>query len=166
MPGVKGKSGRRPIPSAIKKLRGNPGRRPLNENEPAPELVLPPAPASLSEVGKSKWDEMAIMLYNQGILTEMDLDMLHLYCEEWETYMYAQSNVARYGLMLIKDGKTGLFKNPYYGVSNQSKERLIKLASEFGMTPSSRSRVQTQKKNKPKSLAEKFFNASVIVKAE
>ena len=40
--------GRKPLPTKIKLLRGNPGRRPLNENEPEPEVRLPRSSAASS----------------------------------------------------------------------------------------------------------------------
>jgi len=36
--------GRRPKPSRIKALTGNPGKRPLNAQEPRPEPALPECP--------------------------------------------------------------------------------------------------------------------------
>ena len=33
--------GRKPVPTALKKLRGNPGKRPLNDAEPKPDVVVP-----------------------------------------------------------------------------------------------------------------------------
>jgi len=42
--------GRKPKPSYLKLLNGNPGKRPLNEREPQPqpEREIPPAPLELS----------------------------------------------------------------------------------------------------------------------
>lgn len=39
--------GRKPKPTAIKELEGNPGKRPLNANEPRPERKAPRCPAWL-----------------------------------------------------------------------------------------------------------------------
>ena len=36
--------GRKPKPTAIKKLEGNPGKRKLNQNEPQPEKTAPECP--------------------------------------------------------------------------------------------------------------------------
>lgn len=34
------KRGRKPKPTALKKLEGNPGKRPLNELEPLPQVTM------------------------------------------------------------------------------------------------------------------------------
>ena len=47
--------GRKPQPTALKVLKGNPGRRPLNEDEPKPEVLLPRPPAHLSPVARREW---------------------------------------------------------------------------------------------------------------
>ena len=39
--------GRKPKPTAMKELEGNPGKRPLNPNEPRPERKAPRCPAWL-----------------------------------------------------------------------------------------------------------------------
>ena len=38
-----------PKPTKLKLLAGNPGKRPLNENEPEPEAVAPSVPAHLDD---------------------------------------------------------------------------------------------------------------------
>src|SRR5262249_22001030 len=40
--------GRRPKPTRLKVITGNPGKRPLNEHEPRPEPQIPPCPSELS----------------------------------------------------------------------------------------------------------------------
>lgn len=153
--------GRKRKPTALKQLAGNPGKGKLNEHEPEPELVLPPAPANLAEVGRAKWDEMSLLLFNQGVMTEMDQEMLHLFCQDYEMYVDAVKNMKDFGGPVVKTDKGNPIQNPYLSVANQCKERMIKILLEFGMSPASRSRVTAAPRAKPKSLAEKFFNAPV-----
>jgi len=51
--------GRRPKPTRLKMLTGNPGKRPLNPNEPRPEATIPDAPAELSAGARAEWDRLA-----------------------------------------------------------------------------------------------------------
>ena len=44
--------GRKPTPTAIKELEGNPGKRPLNDAEPKPERKAPPCPKGLEPEAK------------------------------------------------------------------------------------------------------------------
>lgn len=156
--------GRKPKPTLKKLLAGNPGRHPLNDSEPAPDAVLPKAPADLTPIGKAKWDELAVKLFNQSILTELDTDMLYMLCKEWEIMIEAQRMVKKFGGPVVKTDKGNPIQNPYVSIANQAKERILKMLGEFGMSPSSRSRVATVKKAKRQSLAEKFFNAPVAAR--
>ena len=45
--------GRRPKPTRIKALTGNPGKRPLNAHEPRPEPALPDCPPELSPAAQA-----------------------------------------------------------------------------------------------------------------
>lgn len=152
--------GRKRKPTAEKRL-ANAGRRKLPENEPAPEVILPSAPPDLTAIGLAKWDEMSLLLFNQGVLTEMDVELLALYCREYESYMDALKNIKAFGGPVVRTDKGNPIQNPYLSIANQCKERMIKILLEFGMSPASRSKVTAAPRAKPKSLAEKFFNAPV-----
>ena len=154
--------GRKNKPTALKILAGNPGRRKLNDQEPEPDVILPVAPETLSNIGKAKWDEVSLKLYNQGILTELDLDLLMLYCQNYEGYVDAKQKVKDFGGEVVKTDKGNLMQNPFLSIANQREEKMIKMLSMFGMSPVDRTKVKSSnKKAKPKSLAEKFFNAPV-----
>ena len=45
-------AGRPPVPTAIKRIRGDPGRYALNEDEPKPTRGVPEAPEHLSELAQ------------------------------------------------------------------------------------------------------------------
>jgi phage terminase small subunit len=50
--------GRRPKPTRMKILTGNPGKRRLNENEPKPEPSVPDCPSELGPVARQEWDRL------------------------------------------------------------------------------------------------------------
>ena len=158
--------GRKAKPAAIKRLAGNVGRHKINQNEPTPELILPLAPADLTDTGRQKWDELALLLYNQGVLTEMDLELLTLFCHEYETYTEARKLIKAFGGFVVKTDKGNPIQNPYVSIANQSKTNMMKILLEFGMSPASRQKVTTAPRAKPKSLAEKFFNAPMTIPAD
>ena len=54
--------GRPPVPTAIKRIRGNPGRYPLPEDEPKPPRGIPEAPEHLSELARKAWEGFAAVL--------------------------------------------------------------------------------------------------------
>jgi phage terminase small subunit len=74
-------SGRRPAPTALTVLRGNPGKKKLNENEvrpPAGEVVKP---AGLSEGAGVVWDELAPICLAMRTLTVADIRPFASLCE-------------------------------------------------------------------------------------
>ena len=63
------KRGRKPKPTALKKLEGNPGKRPLNELEPLPQVTMLRCPNWLEPEAKKEWRRLAPVLIGAGILT-------------------------------------------------------------------------------------------------
>lgn len=55
-------SGRKPKPTAIKVLEGNPGKRELNEYEPKPAKKAPRCPSWLEDEAKKEWKRTAKQL--------------------------------------------------------------------------------------------------------
>ncbi len=61
--------GRRPKPTALKLIAGNPGKRPLNRNEPKPAHSVPTCPAHLSPTGKAEWKRLAHEMHRLRIIS-------------------------------------------------------------------------------------------------
>jgi P27 family predicted phage terminase small subunit len=138
--GYPGRQGRKPLPSSLKKLQGNPGKRPLNQNEPRPRAVLPRCPGHLSPEARAEWKRMARRLFLLGLLTELDATALSIYCQAYGRWVQAEQKLAQYGL-LIKTGNDQPQLSPYLSIANRAMEQMKALLAEFGMTPSSRSRL-------------------------
>ena len=66
--------GRKPLPTALKVLEGDrgKGRRPINQNEPAPPQKNVKCPDWLMPEAKKEWKRLAPALMAMGILTEHD----------------------------------------------------------------------------------------------
>ena len=47
--------GRKPKPTLMKQLNGNPGKRPLNDREPVPPAGTPTPPDYLDDVARQEW---------------------------------------------------------------------------------------------------------------
>ncbi|MDE6318892.1 MAG: P27 family phage terminase small subunit, partial [Lachnospiraceae bacterium] len=74
-------SGRKPKPTAVKALEGNPGKRSLKTGEPKPEKKAPRCPAWLEGEAKKEWKRMAGQKEKLGILTEIDMAAFAGYCQ-------------------------------------------------------------------------------------
>lgn len=140
--------GRKPVPTKLKIVRGNPGRRPLNENEPKPEVIAaPPAPDYMNELAQNEWERMASKLSEMGLLTALDLPALEFYCQCYARSREAEDELQKTGIT-IETKHGNVIQNPLVGIANKSKELAAKFLVEFGMTPSSRSKVKVSEKPK------------------
>lgn len=137
--GLRGPS---PVPTAMKVIRGNPGKRKLNRNEPKPIITLPHCPAYLDENARTEWDRLAPILVRMKILTEADYIALASLCQTYSTMMKAQEQLNKSGI-LFKTPSGYVQQSPLIGVVNNCTEKIVTLCREFGLTPSARSRVQT-----------------------
>lgn len=138
--------GRAPKPTALKVLQGNPGRRPLNENEPTFEKtdeILKP-PAFLSSYGKREWKRISPMLVKNNLLTDADITTLAAYCQAYNRWIEAEKAIRTYGMTCVTD-KGNIIQRPEVGIANKAMSEMVKYAKEFGLTPSSRANLHIDK---------------------
>jgi P27 family predicted phage terminase small subunit len=132
--------GRRPKPTSLKILTGNPGKRPLNSDEPRPEPAIPDCPIELGPVARDEWDRMAPQLAALRILTHLDRAALAAYCGAYAMWAEATESIQKYGTM-VKSPTGYPVQSPYVSIANRQAEIMMRIASEFGFTPASRSRI-------------------------
>ena len=135
-----GKGGRPRKPTALKVLEGNPGKRKLPENEPKPKPVMPDPPDWLSEEAQKFWNEYAPKLNQLGLFTEIDGAAFSMIAESWADWVKYRKIINRGNYKNVTDSgyeqqtvEVTLAKNAIADVKS--------FLSEFGMTPSSRSRI-------------------------
>lgn len=133
-------AGRKPKPTVLKELQGNPGKRPLNQHEPKPKVKRPTAPRFLEGEAKKEWNRMVKLLLALNLVTEVDRAALAAYCQAWARWIEAEEAIRSDG-MVIETDKGNLIQSPYVGIANQAMKQMRAFLVEFGMTPSSRSRV-------------------------
>lgn len=146
--------GRKPKPAHLHSVHGNPGKRPLKKDYGQKFEKVPKAPTELTARAKKHWPVVAKRLFHAGVLARTDIDGLIAYCEAYGAWREAMNDVARRGEFFepIKtvttkpDGTTiekygPPVRNPYLNIANKEFEKMSKLLTEFGMTPSSRTRV-------------------------
>ena len=76
-------AGRKPKPTALKKLEGNPGKRKLNTKEPVPAKGMPDCPKWLLPEAKMEWERLCVKLSEMGVLTEIDMAAFAAYCQSY-----------------------------------------------------------------------------------
>lgn len=130
--------GRKPTPTRLKDLLGS--KRPRNPTEPHPQPATPPLPRHLDAEAAREWRRMVKELRALGLLTRIDRAALAAYCVNWSRWVSAE-NVLRQSGLVVKSADGGLYQNPYLAVANRALREMHRFLVEFGMTPSSRSRL-------------------------
>lgn len=120
---------RRPNPSAMNELAGNPGKRARNRKEPKPTPGAPSRPTWLSAEAKREWTRIEQELSQLGLLTKLDRGVLAAYCHLWG--------------QLAEAAKA---KQPV-NVAALTQMRLYMI--EMGLTPAARAKLQTERGTPP-----------------
>lgn len=132
--------GRKPTPTAIKELEGNPGHRPLNSNEPKPVKKAPACPKWLEPEAKKEWRRLAKQMESIGILTDVDMAAFASYCQAYARWKEAEEFLTQHGTIVRTP--SGYWQTvPQVSIAQTYNKIMTKLATEFGLTPSSRSRI-------------------------
>lgn len=134
--------GRKPKPTVLNMLAGNPGKRPLNDREPVAPAGIPACPDYLDEVAQGEWFRVADLLEQMGLMSPLDRSALAAYCVVYSRWVHAEEQVRKFGTIVKSPDKGFPMKSPYLTVADQSLEAMRKLMVEFGLTPSSRSRIR------------------------
>ncbi len=134
--------GRKPKPTQLKVLDGNPGRRPLNDREPQPPKEVPDPPEFLNDEGRAEWFRTTAALKEMGLLSKADRAALSAYCTAYSRWVAAEEQVSKFGTIIKSPDKGFPMKSPYLTIADQAMETMRKFLVEFGLTPSSRSRIR------------------------
>ena len=79
------------------------------------------------------------------ILTQLDRAALAAYCGAYALWAEATENIQKFGTM-VKSPSGYPIQSPYVSIANRQAEIMMRIASEFGFTPASRSRISTPAK--------------------
>lgn len=144
-------SGRRPQPTALKVLRGNPSKTRLNEREPMP----PPEgqvvkPEGLSVGAAQVWDELAPICLAMKTLTVADLRPFKTLCELEATLQIAsaQKQAPGFAPFTVSPDFNGVDKVHVHAAIKLERETATSIRpyyEYFGLTPSSRARIVVPK---------------------
>ncbi len=134
-----GRRGPAPKPTILRVLEGNPSHRPLPRNEPRPRALAPKCPTTLDATARAYWASVAPELERLGLLTIVDGGALTLLSQAYSEWFAADQVIQELGLTV--ETKMGMFARPEVRIRDTAAKRFKALAAEFGLTPSSRSRI-------------------------
>ena len=122
--------GRKPKPANLKLIQGTNQKCRIREDAPEFDLVdnFPDAPKCLDINGLEMWNNISIQLVSARVLQVVDVYVLEQLCFFWQTFR-KQANAGIVMTAADNNAMKGLF-------------------SELGMTPASRSKVQSGDKVK------------------
>lgn len=132
--------GRKPKPTVLKLIEGNPGRRPIKGAEPKPSSDVPTCPAHLGPSAKAEWKRLARDLNRVGLLTMVDRAALAVYCQSWGRWVEAERKLQQTP-PLLKTPSGYVQQSPWLTIANKERELMARYMAELGLTPSSRSRL-------------------------
>jgi len=134
-----------PHPTALKVLRGNPGKRPINSHEPHHDPLDVTMPAELTDpLAQAEWTRIAAMLADRGQVTTVDRAVLAGYCLKYAQWQGLEREAASHPY-IVRSPNGYPIPNPALCMANKAFGLLLRAAAELGITPSSRSRVIAHK---------------------
>jgi phage terminase small subunit len=140
--------GRKPIPTTLKKLHGNPGLAKLNEHEPRPVGELGEPPPYFNDMQRTIWD-YTIRNAPPGMLKAIDRAVVvSLVVHE---ALFAEAVVRQNELGLLTrygppppqgtPDNRAVIQSPYLSIVNKQSALIRAAASDLGLTPVARTRI-------------------------
>jgi P27 family predicted phage terminase small subunit len=147
-------AGRRPKPTAIKILEGNPGKRKIVADDLQPEAGAPEMPKGMTFAAQREFRFMTEVLLELGVLTRVDGKALAAYSECYSRWEEANKIITEYGQViqvkfLDNEGNTivgDLKANPACKLADMWMNRMKSFLIEFGLTPATRSKLKLNPK--------------------
>lgn len=156
-----GKRGPTKKPTELKLIQGNPGKNAL-PCEPKPQKVrCVEPPKKLSAAERRAWKEIAPKLEANGLLTEIDLNMLVRYCRYAVKFDVAQKFIDEHGFEFttyqaqtpeqVANGEPKVIRyvGQYPAVNTWLNlgDKLLRIEQQFGMSPSARASINVAPKH-------------------
>lgn len=159
-----GERGPKPKPASVHWLHGNPSKKTAAQlmDSLQPEIELPGCPSHLLPEAKKEYKRITPELIRYGLLSKIDRAALCLYLQSWAELVFAEKVLNRRIKEAAKkaqaaedkgevyegsDGLVEITKNgnliysPYWVIANKARQQVDRFLSNFGMSPSSRGRV-------------------------
>jgi len=139
--------GTKPKPSAVKKLGPKPHHK-QNKKEPQPTHRAQSPPYYLDGKAKYLFKQLVEILHTQmRVLTDADRLMLTALCEAYGEWRQAKAVLQDKNLTYetkTASGDVMIRPRPEVQIKKDAAARMLKISVEFGLTPSSRTRLEAK----------------------
>ena len=133
--------GRKPLPTNLKLLMGNPGKQKLPKGEPEPDSNIPAPPSVLNDYALEEWNRVTPVLLALGLISDLTVPAVIAYCDAYSDWRTATEELNRIrkeksGLAtLIQQTSNGnIIPNQLKLVAKAARADMIRYATEFGGT--------------------------------
>ncbi|MBO9614198.1 MAG: phage terminase small subunit P27 family [Dyadobacter sp.] len=135
----------------MKKLEGTyrQDRAVANEMMPSNLDYAPTPPSFLNAAAKKEWKSVCEELIELQMLHRVDLGLLAAYCSEMANYINAVRELKKKGEVLTikrEDGSEYSMPSPWVAIKNSYLKNAQAIASQFGFTPSARTKINGGRK--------------------
>jgi len=143
--------GRKKLPTQIKKIQGtlDKSREVKNEMQVSILNKLPDAPNWLTPLAQNEWKNVTNELFNLQMLHQIDLVLLAAYCNAISLHIEMEQLLMEKGRVNHYYNEDGSLRHsqskPEVKISNDSLANALKIAVQFGFTPSSRGGISAPK---------------------
>src|SRR5574343_1262241 len=101
------------------------------------------SPQPKSEIPKQVWEELAPLLLEAGLLTDVDGIAFGLLCKDIADLEKVEAKLVKIDTWVDTTPNGYLVQSVWLNIRNRLHDDILKLCKEFGMTPSSRSTLKT-----------------------
>lgn len=120
-------------------------------------------PGWLSNEAKKEFRRVVKELMKTNLVTNLDVDMLAVYCDAYVSYQKCEELIRQEGLIVEytnKAGETNNIPHPLLTKKKQLFDQMRSIALEFGLTPSARAKLALPKQEpQEKTPFERLFGS-------
>lgn len=138
--------GRKPTPAALRKLKGRSHHKQKPGTVPVVPVGVPDIPAQIAmdPYAVAAWQQWKEVFLEMNVLTKKDFAALAVLADAWATMWKANEIIAKHGVVIVRKRRYGtqVINNPAFSVKTKAWSTIVKVSSEFGLTPASLQRVR------------------------
>lgn len=106
--------------------------------------LIAPYIVTIDEVALQKFEQLVDELSEVGVLANVDIDLLGGYCTAYSAYVRSTKMLLMQNMVEEQENKLGAItkvQNPYIKIQQSYLDKMIKIASLFGLSPADRTRI-------------------------